>query len=107
MSGTLGSPVEPSNLGPTNPVLTQDIKTGALNYKPILVVHRNPPARTFRIGVGGEAVVSSEFHRFWKPGRGWVMALDLKPVAARGDVVPRDRFVNDLANAVDAGRKGH
>ncbi|HEY7968496.1 MAG TPA: alkaline phosphatase family protein, partial [Candidatus Limnocylindrales bacterium] len=31
----------------------------------------------------------------------------LKPVAARGDVVPRDRFVNDLANAVDAGRKGH
>ena len=33
--------------------------------------------------------------------------FDLKPVAARGDVVPRDRFVNDLGNAVDAGRKGH
>jgi len=31
----------------------------------------------------------------------------LQPVAARGDVVPRDRFVNDLANAVDAGRMGH
>ena len=33
--------------------------------------------------------------------------FDLQPVAARGDVVPRDRFVNDLGNAVDAGRKGH
>ena len=33
--------------------------------------------------------------------------FDLKPVAARGGVVPRDRFVDDLANAVDAGRKGH
>ncbi len=31
----------------------------------------------------------------------------LKPVAARGDVVPRDRFVTDLGNVVDVGRKGH
>jgi len=31
----------------------------------------------------------------------------LKPVDARGDVVPRDRSVNDLGNAVDAGKKSH
>jgi hypothetical protein len=64
-------------------VLTQDIKTGALNYRPILVVHRNPPSATYTIDLEGEAIVSSHFHRFWKAGRGWVMARDLKP----GDVV--------------------
>jgi hypothetical protein len=31
----------------------------------------------------------------------------LGAVAARGDVVPRDSLVNDLANAVSTGRRGH
>jgi acid phosphatase len=31
----------------------------------------------------------------------------LQPVAARGDVTPRDSLVNDLANAVSTGRRGH
>ncbi|WP_422928141.1 polymorphic toxin-type HINT domain-containing protein [Singulisphaera sp. PoT] len=59
-------------------VLTQDIKTGELRYKPILLVHRNPPSATFAVEVGGETIVSSHFHRFWKAGQGWVMARDLK-----------------------------
>jgi hypothetical protein len=59
-------------------VLTQDTRTGALGYHPILVVHRNPPSATYRIDLGGETIVSSHFHRFWKAGRGWVMARDLK-----------------------------
>ena len=60
-------------------VLTQDTKTGALSYKPILVVHRNPPSPTYRIALGDETIVSSYFHRFWKAGQGWVMARDLEP----------------------------
>jgi hypothetical protein len=66
-------------LRPGDVVLTQNIKTGALGYQPILDVHHNPPSRTFRIGLGDESIVSSEFHRFWKAGQGWVMARDLKP----------------------------
>jgi acid phosphatase len=31
----------------------------------------------------------------------------LQPVAARGDIVPRDSLVSDLGNAVSAGRGGH
>ena len=31
----------------------------------------------------------------------------LQPVAARGDIVPRDSLVSDLRNAVSAGRGGH
>ncbi len=85
-----------------DPVLTQSTHTGALAYKPILAVHHNPPSKTFLVRLGDETVVSSEFHRFWKSGHGWVMARDLKegdlirtldgPLAVsrieRGEVVP-------------------
>ncbi len=69
-----------------------------LGYQPILDVHHNPPSRTFRIGLGDETIVSSEFHRFWKAGQGWVMARDLKP----GDTL---RALGGLAtvSTVDSG----
>ncbi len=93
-------PIETLKVGDS--VLTQITRTGALAYKPILVVHHNPPSKTFHITLGAETVVSSEFHRFWKAGQGWVMARDLKegdlirtldgPVKVtqieRGEVVP-------------------
>ncbi|SIO43120.1 HEAT repeat [Singulisphaera sp. GP187] len=74
-------PIESLNEG--DRVLTQNLKTGALGYQPILVVHRNPPSPTYRIALGDETVISSHFHRFWKAGQGWVMARDLAP----GDTV--------------------
>jgi hypothetical protein len=85
-------------LRPGDIVLTQNVKTGALGYQPILDVHHNPPSRTFRIAMGEETIVSSEFHRFWKAGRGWVMARDLKP----GDTL---RTLGGLAvvSAIDSG----
>jgi hypothetical protein len=67
------------NLRVGDQVLSQKLVTGALAYQPILVVHHNPPSKTFLIKVAGETIVSSPFHRFWKAGRGWVMARDLKP----------------------------
>jgi hypothetical protein len=93
-------PIETLKVG--DPVLTQSTKTGALGYKPILTVHHNPPSKTFLVKLGEETVASSEFHRFWKSGQGWVMARDLKegdrirtldgPVAVSrievGEVVP-------------------
>ena len=69
-------PIETLRVGDS--VLTQSTKTGALAYRPILAVHHNPPSKTFRVAVGGETIVSSEFHRFWEAGRGWVMARDLE-----------------------------
>jgi hypothetical protein len=59
-------------------VLTENTKTGALAYRPIVDVHHNPPSKTYRVKLGGDTIVSSEFHRFWKAGQGWVMARDLK-----------------------------
>jgi tetratricopeptide (TPR) repeat protein len=69
-------PIEALKVG--DQVLTQSTRTGALAYKPIVTVHHNPPSKTFRVKLGGETIVSSEFHRFWKAGQGWVMARDIK-----------------------------
>jgi hypothetical protein len=86
-------PIETLKIG--DQVLTQDTTTGALSFQPILAVFHNPPNQTVRVRVGNpgagsspeeieneddeEPVVSTGIHRFWKAGRGWVMARDLKP----------------------------
>jgi tetratricopeptide (TPR) repeat protein len=59
-------------------VLSQDPTTGALTYQPVMAVHRNQNAATVRIGVDGETIVATGIHRFWKAGKGWTMARDLK-----------------------------
>ena len=53
-------------------VLTQSTATGALGYQPIVATHHNPPGSTFRIKLGADEVIASDFHRFWvgRPGLG-------------------------------------
>lgn len=70
-------PIEQVQVGDL--VLAQDQQTGALAYRPVNRRFDNPPSKTFAIKAAGEEIVSSEFHRFWKTGAGWVMARDLKP----------------------------
>ncbi len=70
-------PIESLKVGDV--VLSQDTVTGAFGYQPILAVHHNRPAETLRIRLRDEALVSTPVHRFWRPGRGWAMARDLKP----------------------------
>jgi hypothetical protein len=75
---TIGGPRPIESLQVGDRVLTQDTTSGALGYRPVLVVHHNPPSATFRISLKGEAIVASHFHRFWVAGKGWAMARDLK-----------------------------
>lgn len=79
-------------------VLSQDSRSGALAFRPVVASYRNPPASTFEIQFGGETIVSSDFHRFWVAGRGWVMAKDLRV----GDSV---RLLHGQS-PIDAIRKG-
>jgi hypothetical protein len=62
-------------------VLTQNPKTGALKYQPLVEVYHNPPNATFRIELeeGDEAIVATGIHRLWKAGQGWTMARELRP----------------------------
>jgi hypothetical protein len=76
-------PIETLRIG--DRVLSQDAKTGTLAYQPVLAVFHNEPNETRRLYFEGvdEAIVATPIHRFWKLGRGWTMARDLKP----GDAV--------------------
>ncbi len=78
MVQTLDGPRPIESLQVGDRVLAQKTATAELVYEPVLVVHRNPPSRTFAVKAGGETIVASTFHRFWVAGRGWVMARDLK-----------------------------
>jgi Pretoxin HINT domain len=60
-------------------VLTQAPATGELKYQPVLTAYHNPPNATLRIELGGETIVATGIHRFWKANQGWVMARELKP----------------------------
>jgi hypothetical protein len=62
----------------------QDVETGELDFRPILVVHHNAPNRTLRIKLSNnEILAASIYHRFWRSGRGWALARELKP----GDIL--------------------
>ncbi len=74
-------PIESLHVG--DKVLAQNTRTGALSFRAVTAVHHNPPGKTLRLRIGAEEIKPSVFHRFWKAGRGWVMARDLKP----GDVI--------------------
>ena len=91
-------PIE--GLGVGDQVLSQDATTGALSFRPVTFVHRNPPAETLRIALGsGEVVVASIYHRFWRVGRGWAMARNL----ATGDTL-RTLGGPSKVESVTAGR---
>jgi len=69
-------PIETLRVG--DRVLSQGTLSGQLAFQPVTAVHRNPPAAMLRIAIGGESVVATGIHRFWKAGKGWTMARELK-----------------------------
>lgn len=74
-------PIE--DVKPGDRVVTQDVGTGALSYKSVVAVRHNPPAPTLRLKIGGETIIATGIHPFWKAQKGWTMARDLRP----GDLV--------------------
>jgi Pretoxin HINT domain len=60
-------------------VLAQDPTSGELSFRPVVALHHNRPSPTLRIAFESETIVATGIHRFWKVGKGWTMARDLKP----------------------------
>ncbi len=75
---TLGGPRKIESIAVGDRVLSEHTTTGALSFQPVLATHLTGPAETFRISLGGETIVATGIHRFWKAGKGWTMARDLK-----------------------------
>jgi tetratricopeptide (TPR) repeat protein len=59
-------------------VLSQETSTGQLSFQPVVATYRNQPTAMLRIAIGDEAIVATGIHRFWKAGKGWTMARELK-----------------------------
>ncbi len=70
-------PIERLKIG--DQLLTQNTLNGTLAFQPVLAVYHNKPSTTLKIVAGGDTVVATPIHRFWKAGTGWTMARDLKP----------------------------
>jgi len=60
-------------------VLTKDIETGELAYKPVLQTTVRPPKELTTLRFGNETIVCTGGHRFWSSGSGWIKARDLEP----------------------------
>ncbi len=74
-------PIEGLRVG--DMVLSQDVATGSMTYRPVTGALHNPPAETLRIKAGEETIVATKIHRFWRAGKGWALARDLEP----GDMI--------------------
>ncbi len=94
-------PIESIRAG--DQVLSQGTSTGTLAFQPVIATHRNSPALTLRIDAGGDSIVATGIHRFWKAGTGWTMARDLKagdPLRIVGGVVTVDSITPAPAQPV-------
>jgi hypothetical protein len=70
-------PIESIRAG--DQVLSQDGETGKLDFHPVVAVYHNKPNQLLRISLGDDVVGATPIHRFWKVGKGWTMARELKP----------------------------
>src|SRR5262249_28316342 len=70
-------PIESVQVG--DRVLAQEIQSGELTYRPVLVTTVNPPKDLLSLRVGDESIVCTKGHRFWTSGSGWMKARDLAP----------------------------
>jgi hypothetical protein len=61
-------------------VLSQNVETGELAYKPVLGTTVGPKVRDLvEIRAGGELIRATYGHLFWVAGVGWKMAKELEP----------------------------
>jgi hypothetical protein len=109
-------PIESLRLG--DRVLSKDIDSGELSYRPILKTTVRKPQPLVKLCSAQETIQATRGHHFFVSGRGWVMARDLQPgdrfhgvygTVTLTDVVPGDtaavyNLVVDRTNTYFVGR---
>jgi hypothetical protein len=60
-------------------VLSQDVETGELNYKPVLMTTVRPPKSTIQIVTDTDTIEATGGHNWWVSGLGWTMTSRLEP----------------------------
>jgi hypothetical protein len=59
-------------------VLSQNVDTGELAYRPVLGRTVRPPSEILNVSCGGETIRATRGHLFWVAGVGWKMAKELQ-----------------------------
>jgi hypothetical protein len=60
-------------------VLSQDINSGELTFKPVLRTTVRPQEPLFQVQVGEDTFRTTAGHLFWVAGRGWLRVRELRP----------------------------
>jgi hypothetical protein len=60
-------------------VLSRDVETGELAYKPVLLTTVRPKRQLTEFTVGQEKFQTTGGHLFWGSGKGWIRTKDLQP----------------------------
>lgn len=60
-------------------VLSQDVETGELQFKPVFATTRRERASLVVLKTSSEEITCSIGHPFWVAGKGWRMVKELKP----------------------------
>jgi hypothetical protein len=69
-------PIEQISIG--DMVLSQDIESGQLAYKPVLLTTVRPPKELRAMRLQNETIVCTGGHCFWNSGSGWIKARDVE-----------------------------
>lgn len=72
-------PVPIETIKPGDRVLAQEIGSGELAYKSVLLTTENPPRELLTFRASDESIVCTKGHRFWSCEGGWTKARDLVP----------------------------
>ena len=64
-------------------VLSRDLESGTLGWKPVITATQRPPEPTKEIQTSSQKMRCTGGHLFWISGKGWEKASNLKP----GDVL--------------------
>ena len=64
---------------PGDRVLSKDISSGELDYKPVLRTTERAPTPVHKFSIGSESITASLGHHFWVSGEGWTKTRELSP----------------------------
>jgi hypothetical protein len=92
-------PIETLELGDL--VLSQNVDTGQLSYKPVIGRTVRPPSAIVKISVGGEEIQATRGHPFWLAGAGWRMAKEIEAGAVLHGITCTPR-IESVEPALDA-----
>jgi hypothetical protein len=67
-------------------VLSQNVETGELAYKPVMKTTVRPKRPLIALEIGPRTVRMTGGHPFWVPGKGWMKARDIKEGMVMHDV---------------------